>query len=203
MPENNKVDSDVEIIGYLTQSGFTEEEIRNAMTETSSKDIDSLVNFIINANKSESKSPGVKQMKKTHEFTGAKEAAEMSKKRREELEKERAYKEKLIKQIRADMDERRERDRVEDQQMISSNIERTEDVSDCKIKLWMGDGKSLIFGFSKDDTIEDVFRKIENKIGRKGINLFRMNQAVPVERSYKKLCEIPELYPRGVLFVEE
>lgn len=203
--ENTGENSEMEIVGYLTQSGFTEEEIRRAIRETKSRDIDHLVNFIINTNEKKKSrgDSGVKQIKITRDTGDADKAADMSRKRREELERERLYREELIRQIEADMREKREKERAEDERLIGSDVAKTEDISDCKIKLWLGDGSSLMLGFSKEDTIEDLFRKAEAKANRKGINLFKMNHTTPIERSSKKLSETPGLYPQAVLFVEE
>jgi len=117
--------------------------------------------------------------------------------------RERLYKEQLIIQIKADMAEKLEREKLEDERLINSSVQQTEDVSDCKIKLWLGDGSSSVLGFSKEDTVEDLFERIEKEFDKKGFNLFRMNHVAPIERSGKKLSESPGLYPKGVLFVEE
>ncbi|AFN82347.1 hypothetical protein EROM_010020 [Encephalitozoon romaleae SJ-2008] len=203
MEERNKTEvSDGEVISYLVQSGFTKEEVQNAIKETGSKDIDLLVNFIISSTQDKIHK-GVKQTKKEYNNTMPKEAAELEKKRREEIMKERIYREQLINQIKADMAEKLERDKLEDERLMSSTVEKSEDTSDCKIKLWLGDGTSSILGFSKDDTIEDLFKKIETRLNKKRFSLFKMNHVKPIERNTKKISEIPGLYPRGVLFIEE
>ncbi|ADM10874.1 uncharacterized protein Eint_010100 [Encephalitozoon intestinalis ATCC 50506] len=203
MEERNKTEtSKEEVVNYLVQSGFTKEEIENAIKETGSKDIDALVNFIINSSQNRTHK-GVKEAKKEYDNKMSREAVELEKKRKEEIMKEKLYKERLINQIKADMAEKLERERLEDEKLISTDIEKSEDISDCKIKLWFGDGTSSILGFSKDDTIEDLFRKIETKLNKKRFNLFKMNHVTPIERNKKKISEIPGLYPRGVLFIEE
>lgn len=203
MSENKGETSETEILSYLAQSGFTKDEVENAMRSTGSRDIDSLVSFIINENQSK-KSAGVKQVKSTSVQNNINDIAELTRKRREELEKEKLYKERLINQIRADMAEKLEKERIEDEQILSASaVEKTEDISDCKIKVWLGNGSSSVLGFLKNETVEDLFKRVEEKTGLTGFSLFRMNHTVPVERSSKKLSEMSELYPRGVLFVEE
>ncbi|KAH9412113.1 hypothetical protein HK407_01g00040 [Ordospora pajunii] len=203
MKEENKSNAnDEEIISYLVQSGFTEAEIQAAMKETGSKDIDFLVDSIISANQNKSHK-GVKQVKRESTPSISNEISEIQKKRKETMLRERIYKEQLINQIKADMAEKLEQERIEDQKLLNETIERTEDIYDCKIKLWHGDGTSSILGFSKEDTLDDLFLAIEARLNRKGFNLFRMNQTVPIERGFKKISEIPSLYPKGVLFVDE
>ncbi|UYI28391.1 UBX domain-containing protein [Encephalitozoon cuniculi] len=203
MEGGNKTEtSDEEVVKYLVQSGFTREEVQNAMKGTGSRDIDILVNFIISSSQNRAHG-GVKQAKKVNNNKASKEAIDLEKRRKEELMKEKLYREQLINQIKADMAEKLEKERLEDERLMSTNVEKSEDISDCKIKLWVGDGTSLILGFSKNDTIEDLFRRIEAKLNKKRFNLFKMNHVTPVERSTKKISEIPGLYPRGVLFIEE
>ncbi|KAM0672265.1 hypothetical protein CWI42_010090 [Ordospora colligata] len=202
MEENKSNANDEEIISYLVQSGFTEEEVQAAMKETGSKDIDFLVDSIISANQNKSHK-GVKQVKRESTQAVSNEISEIQKQRKDSMLRERIYKEQLINQIKADMAEKLEQERIEDQKLLNEAIEKTEDISDCKIKLWHGDGTSSILGFSKESTLDDLFLAIEARLNRKGFNLFRMNQTTPIERGAKKISEIPCLYPKGVLFVDE
>lgn len=206
MDERNKPDAaDGEVVSYLVQSGFEENEILNAIKETGSRDIDLLVDFIIGSSQNRSRK-GVQQAhkpRKDYDGRMANEAIEQEKRRKEALMKEKLYREQLINQIKADMAEKLEKERLEDERLMSTSIEKTEVIADCKIKLWLGDGTSSILGFSKDDTLDDLFSRIETDLNKKKFNLFRMNHVAPIERSARRISETPGLYPRGVLFIEE
>jgi hypothetical protein len=204
---SNKSESQLsseEIVEYLTQNGFAENQVRQAMKETNSSDFDVIINHMVESKRNTNKAGIKKQERKEFDPNWVKLSESMAQETRKKLMEERRYREQLIQQIEADKREKLEKERLEEgEETQGQDIIATEDIADCRIKLWVSDGRAVVLGFSKDDTVEMLFKKIEERLGLATFRVFQKNSSTPIERSSTPLKDVPELFPRSVLFLEE
>ncbi|KAF9764038.1 hypothetical protein NGRA_0870 [Nosema granulosis] len=192
-----------EIIEFLINSGYDDLSIREALRQTKSTDIDVLVDFMTKMEEQSAKVSRVIKPVDTSDDTARQETLKLIEENKKRILAERKYKDELIRRTIEDRKnkEKEEREREEREKLASS--EEIKPVADCVINVRFPDSRSIMFYFSKEDTVNTVFEKIEEHLGSTSFTVYKPRNPLPIVRSDEKLEDNKLLYPKSVLFIEE
>lgn len=193
--------SDDEIVDFLVNSGYEEKVIRTALTKTSSRDTDDIVDCIINL---EQQDNHIKVQRKVSESTYKYDSSEANKvleDNKKAILADRKYREELIRRYREDRKNREEEERNQENASIS-DVKEVEIKPDCVFNVRFPDSKLIKLSFSKTNTVEDLFSKIEAEYGSSKFTLFKMRDPEPINKSKIKLEDCKKIFPRAALFIE-
>lgn len=193
--------SDEEIVDFLISSGYEENIIRRALADTSSRDTDDIVDCI---SKLEQQGNCIKVIKQknqdTHKYDSV-EANKVLEDNKKAILADRKYREELIRRYKEDRKTREEEEK--ERENLSSNIIKEVEIKpDCVFNVRFPDSKLIKLSFSKTDTLEDLFKKIEDEYGSPNFKLFKMRDPVPIDKSKDKLEDCKKIYPKSALFIE-
>ena len=202
--QTNNTLTEEDVIEYLTNSGYDDKIVREAIKDTGSTDIDILVDHI---SKIEEHRASVKIKRVSNQTNNSEEARKETLRLIEEnkrrIQEERRYKEELIRRTIEDRKnkEREEREREEREKSNQQEVKKVE--GDCVINVRFPDSRSVTLYFNKEDKVSTVFDNIEEEYGAKSFKLFKARNTTPLVRTEEKLINNKLLYPKAVLFVEE
>lgn len=190
MVENIKRDSD--IIETLTNQGFSEDVVREALKKTTLRRMEDIIDKIVEI---ENEKPSIPK-------SASKERLEDELlKRKKEQQRETEYKKTLLEQIKADRIERQEQLKTEKKD--DSNILKSSKVEfgECTIKIRYDSGHKILH-FKKKNTTADLFEVAKESFGLQSFKLHLMSpytEIIPSERT----LEETGLTPSSMLFLSE
>ncbi|WUR03922.1 UBX domain-containing protein [Vairimorpha necatrix] len=192
MSDNKQKDK--EIIDFLTASGYDEDIIKKALSLTESRDLDDIVDVImdIENNKSTCKVEQVtKEMPKiqNEDFT---KVLEQNKKA---ILVDRMYREELIRRYQEEKKRREEEEQIPEEKVAEIK-------GDCVFNVRFPDSKSIKLCFMKGDTHNDLFNKIAEIYGSSNFSLYKMRDSEAIKKSSEKLENNKKIYPKAALYIE-
>jgi hypothetical protein len=192
--------SEDEIVEFLVNSGYEENIIRKALTKTSSRDTDDIVDCITKLEQQENHIKIQRQVNKTtYEYDNS-EANKVLEDNKKAILAERKYREELIRRYREDRKSREEEEKEHEPNL--TDVKNVEIKPDCVFNVRFPDSKLIKLSFSKTETVEDLFNRIEAEYGSSKFTLFKMRDPEPIIKSNIKLKDCKKIFPKAALFIE-
>lgn len=194
--ESDNKQEDQEIVDFLKNSGYDEPLIRKALSMTKSRNMDDVVDLIMKL-ENEKIECKVKRVVKEDPKVNREEATRILEENKKTILADRRYREELIR--------RYQEDKKKNEEELKEDIPEEKVVeikADCVFNIRFPDSNSLKLCFKKDDTLEDLFNKIEEFYGSSNFVLYKMRDNVPINRSTEKLQNVKKIYPKAALYIE-
>ena len=172
---------DSEIIELLAEYNFTEQEMSKILKEIKDRDFESVLAYIENIRTSQGNWQEDDKEKMLEEMRKRQDVQRM------EEEKMNRYKTLLKGKIEANREEQRLKEEQENKNLkISEPVIKID--GDIKIRILNGN-EELYFGFGSSATLEDVYNKVAEKIGRTGFELVKFGIGEKISMSSARVYD--------------
>lgn len=173
--------TDSEIIALLSDYNFKEKEMSKIIRNLKTRDFESVLKYI-----EDIQSDGGVAISEEEREKALKEAHERNIEMKKDAEAQTRYKEQLVEKIRANREEHNRRYEREDNTMKAAPVEKTVRVEGyIRVRAVLAGKEDIVLGFDEDATIEDLYQRMREKVGRDNISIMRFghSESIPCSQN--------------------